>query len=108
MILHELLHGLGAVQPGAPRATSGGHCYDGGDVMCYDDGTALGKRFSYDYCGQVGGVIYQPLDCSQNDYFAPEPALGSYLATHWNVYDSAFLGPCTDPKLTAACAGPAG
>jgi hypothetical protein len=103
MFLHEALHTLGAVQPGAPHATSGGHCWDGGDVMCYNDGTSGSGNFSYDFCGQVGGEIYQPLDCHKDDYFSPAPPAGSYLASHWNVFDSVFLAPCDDGRVTGAC-----
>jgi hypothetical protein len=103
MFLHELMHTIGAVQPGAPHATAGGHCWDGGDVMCYDDGSAGGSNFSYSNCDQVGGEIYQPLDCNKDDYFSAAPPPGSYLASHWNSYDSVFLAPCADARVTGAC-----
>ncbi|GAC1318262.1 MAG: hypothetical protein NVSMB25_07450 [Thermoleophilaceae bacterium] len=103
MFMHEMLHGLGAVQPSAPNSTGGGHCFTGSDVMCYNDGSARSNRFSYDYCPQVGGEIYEGLDCHNADYFSPNPAPGSYLATHWNVYDSAFLADCTDRRVAHAC-----
>jgi hypothetical protein len=107
MMLHEILHTLGAVQPESPHATSGGHCFDGADIMCYDDGSARARRYSDGYCPEVSGEISQALDCSRQDYFNPDPLAGSFLATHWNVFDSAFLGECADPALQAACAAPA-
>jgi hypothetical protein len=77
------------------------------DVMCYDDG------------GPVSSLVYHcadafplPYECGSDDYFAPHPVTGSYLATHWNVYDSQFLcpvatcikglstGPAPDPAPT--------
>lgn len=104
MFLHELLHTLGAVQEGAPHATEGGHCYDGSDVLCYRDATARSALYTERACEPIGGAIGQPLDCGGDDYFNPAPAPGSYLARHWNVYDSAFLAPCSDPWVAAACA----
>jgi hypothetical protein len=106
MFVHELLHTLGAVQDNAPHATGGGHCYDGADIMCYADGGPRSARYSSSYCSTLTSVIPQVIDCSRDDYFNPSPNPGSYLATHWNVYDSAFLGSCTDAQLRAAC-GPA-
>lgn len=106
MFMHELLHGLGAVQSNAPHATAGGHCYDGTDIMCYDDGTLHSAAFTEADCPQIGGEIYQALDCHNDDYFSPTPPpAGSYLASHWNVVNSRFLGSCADARLSAACSG---
>ena len=85
---HELGHLLGAVQADAPHATSGGHCLQGWDVMCYQDGsTSRPLRLPCSYT-QHGGVL---LDCHNDDYYNPNPGAGTYLATHWNVANSAFL-----------------
>jgi hypothetical protein len=87
--LHEATHNMGAVQDSAPNSTLGGHCYEMWDVMCYDD----------DGPGPVGLVFNcletfpLPYECGGDDYFNPSPVAGTYLATHWNVYDSAFLCP---------------
>lgn len=81
---HELTHTLGAVQTTAPYHTSGLHCYDEYDVMCYDDGT---HAMSY-ICPSTQE---DRLDCNKNTYFNTKPASGSYLATHWNVARSVFL-----------------
>jgi hypothetical protein len=85
---HELMHNLGGVQPDAPHATAGFHCWDENDVMCYDDDGS-------------GPVVMQPMcpsrdarlfDCRHDDYFrAGAPPAGSWLAAHWNTYDSRFL-----------------
>ncbi|MGH9037650.1 MAG: hypothetical protein ACRD0O_17975 [Acidimicrobiia bacterium] len=84
---HELVHTLGGVNLNAPHATPLGHCTDGGDVMCYEDGPLTRIQ---DVCPPEGDAL---LDCNGDDYFHPEPARGSYLATHWNVADSPFLSP---------------
>lgn len=84
---HELTHALGAVQASAPHATLGGHCTDGADLMCYNDGSLP----TYPRTLRCP-LSYTPLlDCGADDYFAIGPPAGSYLATHWNVADSAFL-----------------
>lgn len=86
-VMHETLHTLGAVQDGAPHATGLGHCFDGEDVMCYDDGGPTAPRpWPAPTCA---GALR--IDCGNDDYFAPRPAHGSYLASHWNVFDSAFM-----------------
>ncbi len=77
VLIHEVLHTMGGVVAAAPHSTSAGHCTDGADVMCYDDGTGAG--FSESSCST------KVLDCNRDDYFNPAPAAGSFLATNWNV-----------------------
>jgi hypothetical protein len=104
LALHELLHAFGAVQPDAPHATKGDHCYDGQDVMCYDDGSLRSGLYTQHACERLPGlVISAPIDCGSNDYFSAAPAAGSFLATHWNVFNSVFLGSCGDARLAPAC-----
>jgi hypothetical protein len=109
-MLHEITHNLGGVQWSAPHSTQPagfqnpryGHCWQGNDVMCYleDSGAAHAMRND---CPRIGGAIPQAYDCGRDDYFNPAPAAGSYLATHWNVYDNAFLAPCG--QIAPACGG---
>lgn len=89
-MLHELFHMLGAVQESAPHFAGFGHVSDGNDLMAVDaDGTA---------CPDPQAAFIA--DCGNDDYyFAIAPPPGSYLATHWNAADSAYLS-------TAAPAGP--
>jgi len=108
--LHEMTHNLGAVQWGAPHSTeprgqqspSYGHCWQGADVMCYLEDAGAAHAMVQD-CAALPGAIPQNYDCGRDDYFNPSPAPGSYLATHWNTYDSAFLGPCGE--IVPACGG---
>jgi hypothetical protein len=87
---HELWHLLGAVQPSAPHHGGGSHCTERNDLMC--DPAFGGSQLcpSRDYTTTVED---RPLDCGRDDYFNPAPAPGSYLATHWNTYNSFFLCP---------------
>ena len=102
-VLHEVSHTLGAVQDSAPSSTLAGHCREMEDVMCYPDGGSRGAP------GDMIGVCpatspVAPYECGMNDYFSPAPAAGSYLATHWNLYDSAFMcavSSCVMPKGAA-------
>lgn len=108
--LHEMSHNLGAVQWSAPHSTQPpgfnlpryGHCWQGADVMCYTEDSGAAHAMQYD-CPRVGGAIPQAYDCGRDDYFNPAPAPGTYLAEHWNVYDSAFLAPCS--QIAPACGG---
>ena len=84
-LLHEYAHTMGAVILSAPNTAGEGHCKDeppaqnfGNDVMCKSDDPST--VFS-DSCSG-----YQMrFDCNNDDYFNPDPAPGSYLATHWNL-----------------------
>ena len=101
VMLHEITHNLGGVQQSAPHHTSGFHCVDGQDVMCYPDGTPEAAGYNANVCPQAAGAIPQTYDCGHDDYFNPDPAVGSYLDTHWNVYSSVFMGACA--TLAPAC-----
>ena len=69
--------------------------------MCYEDGDDMVHPYVPTVCPLGDGPIPQTYDCGRDDYFNPDPAPGSYLATHWNVYNSAFMAPCT--QLGKAC-----
>jgi len=108
---HELMHNLGGIQGSADHSTPYGHCDDDNDLMCYADGPGV-------TINQVCPASDEPLfDCDSDDYFATNPAPGSYLDTRWNTARSSFLeavAPLTppdpgpvDPPLTVAVAGPA-
>lgn len=104
VMFHEIAHNLGAVQLDAPHTTDNGHCNDRYDVMCYPDGGTRGQNANMTYpCPRLTGqAVDETLDCGGDDYFNPAPVPGSYLATHWNVFDSAHLGQCSD-ELSDMC-----
>jgi hypothetical protein len=91
-VLHEIGHLLGGVQLSAPHSTGAGHCTDGWDVMCYADGGPHDAQSTP--C--PGDQVHAAFDCNHDDYFDPSPAPTSYLGTHWNAYDSAFLCPIAE------------
>lgn len=92
---HEVMHNLGAVNANAPNATEYGHCTDDADLMCYEDGP--GTVVDEDVCEPVEEELF---DCNDDDYFhTGTPAVGSYLAGHWNTASSSWLD-------TAAAARP--
>lgn len=76
--LRVILRLLGAAQSSAPHATAGATVSEAGDVLADDNPVAS------DCAANV-------IDCHGDDYFNPAPADGSYLATHWNVYNSPML-----------------
>lgn len=89
IVLHEISHTLGAVQKSAPHRSAAFHCTDEYDVLCYDD-DGNGGISTFLACNSAGS---QSWDCNKDDYFNAVPAPGSYLDTHWNLYDSVFLCP---------------
>jgi hypothetical protein len=100
-MLHEVSHTLGAVNYSAPHTSAGaegprGHCTDGYDVMCYADGANPTVPYTTTACPQIAGSggLVQTYDCGGDDYFNPSPAPGSYLDTHWNLYNSIFESSC--------------
>lgn len=88
---HELGHNLGAVQDSAPHSTQAGHCFERYDVMCYADGGAKGQVSDLTYPADCTNAAAPAWDCDRGDYFDPAPPAGSYLDTHWNLFDSVFL-----------------
>ena len=95
LALHELSHSLGAVHNSAPNSSLKGHCIDDHDIMCSADGSR--PMISPPPCQGVYSPPNKPAyDCNKNDYFNPAPAAGSYLATHWNLYNSVFMCPVQD------------
>ncbi|HEU5083223.1 MAG TPA: cell wall-binding repeat-containing protein [Acidimicrobiales bacterium] len=89
---HELVHGLGGVQPTAPNATANSHCNDESDRMCYADGSPGYAEWTR--CDVAREAL---LDCGGDDYFHPSPPAGSYLATHWNTANSDLLASSDVP-----------
>ena len=100
--VHELFHAFGAVQDSAPHYFAGGHCKEGEDLMC-DPGFGGPLNCAFvDYPTISWQTPEGRLDCGGDDYFNPSPAPGSYLATHWNTYNSPFLcavGTCAPDNI---------
>jgi hypothetical protein len=108
-MLHEITHNLGAVQGSAPHSTGlvggvpAGHCFDEQDVMCYRDGGPNNTMTTT--CPWRTGEVQETYDCGGDDYFSATPAPGSWLADHWNVYNSDFLGGCGELAATCGAGG---
>jgi streptogramin lyase len=106
--IHELIHALGGSQgnasPKAPFSTSGYHCEDGLDILCYADGTG---GYFQDFCAEYEGYYTPttvPIDCNKDTYFNSAPKVGSWLAKYWNIGDREnwfFVAP---PKATTEAA----
>jgi hypothetical protein len=101
-VLHEVSHTLGAVQDSAPQSSGAGHCFEMHDVMCYPDGGPRGSSSDLVFnCAETAPLL--AYECGMDDYFNPSPASGSYLDTHWNLFDAAFMcevASCVLPKGT--------
>ena len=95
--LHEITHNLGAVQWDAPHSTAPA---TGLDRTPYGSGAA---HVMQNDCATFSGTIDQTYDCGRDDYYNPAPPAGSYLATHWNTYDSDFMATCA--TIAPACGG---
>ncbi|HEX8648343.1 MAG TPA: LamG domain-containing protein [Thermoleophilaceae bacterium] len=107
--MHELFHTLGAVNETAPQATQNGHCADGIDVMCYDDGGMYpGQSYTEGTCPSANPVA---IDCGQDTYFDTSPAPNSWLSSHWQLGWSGnnfFEFDDIEPPDTTITSGPTG
>ena len=121
---HELGHNMGAVQVTAPHSTTGGHCIDEWDIMCYNDFSTnprTGAPVVIDETNKTGacqgtadigsppgpptpgtpGTGYNRLyDCNHDDYFHTNPTGNNYLVSHWNIANHPVLAQ-TDSTGTA-------
>jgi hypothetical protein len=97
---HELMHNLGGVQLSAPNASSGFHCIDEFDVMCYADSGSVASKLRV-ACDDLARDSYR-FDCGHDDYFNTNPAPGSYLDTHWNAANNRFLIGAKPPRSPSA------
>ncbi|MCW2925132.1 MAG: hypothetical protein JWM98_2536, partial [Thermoleophilia bacterium] len=83
-LLHELTHTMGAVQDEPPTSSDAGHCVDGLDIMCYDDGGPSGS-YSATVCPDPTPPEEAPederFDCNGDTYFHPAPPAGNPLAS---------------------------
>jgi hypothetical protein len=59
--------------------------------MCYADGGPKGVVSDLTYPAGCTNVASPAWDCDRGDYFDPAPPAGSYLATHWNLFNSVYL-----------------
>lgn len=115
ILMHENGHNLGAVNGQAPDTSGAGHCNDGRDIMCYNDGGSNSSGYSDRVC-----TDRQHFDCDHDTYFHTKPPAGSFLARFWNlgapivrfVQGCAYLedlvlapGLTASVDVPAACAG---
>lgn len=87
-VLHEMMHGLGAVAPFAPHSYSGGHCNDDpNDVMCLISASPGGK---------IDRSRSRTLDSGNDDYLDPVADLKDRtgeMLDFWTANLSRFLCP---------------
>jgi sugar lactone lactonase YvrE len=106
--VHELFHTMGASQGGSseppPFGSKGAHCYDGLDILCYEDGSGPVGAFTTTRCPFSEGYDQAnktPVDCGKDTYFDTIPEVGSWLATHWNSggEENPFLVNSSDRRV---------
>ncbi len=105
VLLHEGSHNFGGVPMAAQNTTGAGHCTDGIDVMCYNDGGPFAARYTTSKC-----TTRVAFDCGGNDYFNPAPSRSNMLSSNWNLgspYNRFFTG-CAYKlgNLTVGLTGP--
>lgn len=81
---HEIVHSLGGLQHSAPNSNGGFHAIDFGDVMASPI--------------KIVCPGHDNVDCSNDDYFSGRVFSGTYLESHWNIWNSPYLIPV--PKYT--------
>jgi hypothetical protein len=96
---HELAHALGAVQLTAPHSNGNWHCTDEYDRLCYADGSGVPLTY---LCASSQEPL---LDCNGDDYFNVSPRAGTWLSTHWNLANSAYL-ESVEPSGTGSASPP--
>ncbi|MFN8174977.1 MAG: hypothetical protein U0T02_07920 [Solirubrobacteraceae bacterium] len=99
-LVHEMSHSMGGVQQtgsgnsngGPPHPTDGWHCWDGYDIMCYNDGGpfANGCNTPTDpkglSCAPLSPISETPfLDRAHDDFFDTYTEVGEWLASHHDV-----------------------
>jgi hypothetical protein len=117
--VHEALHVMGAainyqVAPygwvSAPYATTGFHCVDGIDILCYrDGGTSPQGSYSESRCPQSAGYSSAEgvaMDCGFDTYFDAMTEPGEWLSQWWNIggAENPFL---VEPAKIPPSTGPA-
>ena len=73
-------------------------------MLCYNDGGPYFQNGGQpqEVCGDAVLDYVNRWDCNLDDYYNPNPAPGSYLATHWNTRDSYFLTQAPTPPPAPA------
>ncbi|MGB8956332.1 MAG: hypothetical protein WCC10_13245, partial [Tumebacillaceae bacterium] len=102
--IHEMFHSLGATYTGfqfidhpangppAPYSSYEGHCVDGLDMLCYEDGGghAPWGNYTETVCdlGATVNEVNLPIDCNKDTYFDAAPESGEWLDSYWNLAGS--------------------
>lgn len=102
VMMHESGHNLGAVSFQAPQTSGAGHCNDGLDIMCYDDGGPV-SFYTSNACRPARW------DCNRDTYFHAKPPENNWLARHWNLGSpfNRFLEGCARDTVVVTSQTPA-